>query len=91
MILVVQTQNFPDSFFQIGYMIAVSLLTKTAEAVDILANLRRRKVHPLAQLLGRNAHYARLLQLAQMAVIHRQPANYCVRNPRFVSHGYFTP
>ena len=81
MVFVVQAQNFADALLQIGHMIPVSLLAKAAEAVDILPDLRGGQVHALAQLLGGNAHNARLFKLTQMAVIHRQPTHHSVRNP----------
>ena len=81
MILVIQAENLADSLLQIGHMIAVALLTKAAEAVDILPNLRSRQVHALAQFLGRNAHNACLFKLAQMTIIHGKPAHHRVGNP----------
>ena len=85
-ILMGQAQNLADPLLEVGDVIAVALLAEPAEAVDVLADLGGGQIHALAQLLRGNAHHARLFQIAQMTIIHRQPAHNRVRHPRLVSH-----
>jgi len=54
--------------------------SEAAEAVDVLPNLRRREVHPLAQLLRRNLLHTCAFQLPQMPIISRQTTDYRVRH-----------
>ena len=76
----VKSQNFANVHFQIRHLIPVPLTSEAAEAVDVLPNLRRREVHPLAQLLRRNLLHTCAFQLPQMPIISRQPTDYRVRH-----------
>ena len=76
----VKSQNFANVHFQIRHLIPVPLTSEAAEAVDVLPNLRRREVHPLAQLLRRNLLHTCAFQFPQMPIISRQPTDYRVRH-----------
>ena len=78
--LTVKSQNFANVHFQIRHLIPVPLTSEAAEAVDVLPNLRRREVHPLAQLLRRNLLHTCAFQFPQMPIISRQPTDYRVRH-----------
>jgi hypothetical protein len=67
--LSVKTKNFTDFLIQILYIITISLLTKSAKIIQILANLRGRHHHPVTQIIGGNALNAFLQQFSQITVI----------------------
>ena len=76
--LPVQPEDFADVLLQLGNLVSIALTAKAAEAVDILTDLRRGKLHAPAQLLGGNLGHAGCLQLAQMTVIPGQAADHRV-------------
>ena len=85
-ILVLKAQNLANALLEIGDVVTIALLAKTAEAIDILTDLGGGQVHTLTQLLRRNTHNARLFQLAQMTEIHRKSTHHGVRHSGFISH-----
>ena len=79
-ITVVGSEDIKYLSIELFDIVAVALLTEAAEAVDVLPNLRRREVHPLAQLLRRNLLHTCAFQFPQMPIISRQPTDYRVRH-----------
>ena len=45
--LLVDVQDLRDLIMQISDVVAVALLTEAAEVIEVLTDLRRRKLHPL--------------------------------------------
>ena len=68
----VQPQDRPEFLQQLVDIIAVALLAKAAEAVEILTDLRGRQSHAFRQGAGRDALHAVRLQLTNIAVVAGQ-------------------
>ena len=72
-------------------IIAVSLLSKTTEAVEILPNLLSGKLHHVGKFAGRNPRFSLFEQFAQKTIIPRKPPdNRNGDRRRFVGHGKAT-
>ena len=75
--LILQAENRAQLLQQLIDIVAVALLSKTAEAVKVLPDLRCGQPHTLGERAGGNALYAFALELADVAVITRQAPDHC--------------
>ena len=62
----VDAHDARDGGPQLRYVVSVTLLPKSAEAVEILPHLRCRQSHPFRQRTGRDPGDPRVLEIAQM-------------------------
>ena len=67
--LVIHAEDVADLGAQLHDVVAVALLTKFAEAAQILPDLRGGHAHALAERTGRDAHDALGVQLVQVAIV----------------------
>ena len=65
----IQSQYLFDFIVKIFYIIAISLLTKAAEIVQILTNLRGCNIHLCTEFFGRNSGDVAFQQIAQIPII----------------------
>jgi len=72
-ILCIQSQNAPDFFLQLMHHIAITLLPKAAEAVQILSNLRGSQSHAVRKLPGRNTADPPSFEFRKESIIPRKP------------------
>ena len=78
MMLLIQAQDAGNLRIQVLHVIAVSLLPKAAEIVEILPDLRGRHMHQTAQLLGGNPLHALILQFTEETEIPGQTPYHCL-------------
>ena len=67
--LVIHAEDVADLGAQLHDVVAVALLTKFAEAAQILPDLRGGHAHALAERAGRDAHDALGVQLVEVTVV----------------------
>ena len=69
-----------DLSAQLLHIITITLLSKFAEAAEILADLGSGNVHLLAQRVGGDSHHTTVAQVGQLTVISGKTPNNSVRN-----------
>ena len=74
LVVLVKTEDMPDLTSKLRHVVAVALLTESAEAVEILTDLRSCKPHFLRQLTGGDLLNILVEQLAEETVVPRQSA-----------------
>ena len=81
-----QTHDRTQLLLQFVDIIAVALLTKAAEAVKVLTNLRSGQSHALCQCFGGDTLLPFSLQLTNIPIIARQSLNYRFGNLLLAFH-----
>ena len=71
-ILFINSKNPSDFIKQVVHVVSVSLLSKSAKIIQILANLRSRYFHFGTEFAGRNPFDSLLFQFSKVSVITRQ-------------------